>query len=86
MCVCLNKYELASVQMALSEIDPHAFYVIQEGVRVGGNFGRHLSPQTRTPHCPLGNGVFFCVEAQKSLVVSLRGAAIRFLPLRTDRR
>ena len=44
MCVCLNKYELASVQMALSEIDPHAFYVIQEGVRVGGNFGRHLSP------------------------------------------
>ena len=43
MCVCLNKYELASVQMALSEIDPHAFYVVQEGVRVGGNFGRHLS-------------------------------------------
>ena len=44
MCVCLNKYELASVQMAPSEIDPHAFYVIQEGVWVGGNFGRHLSP------------------------------------------
>ena len=43
MCVCLNKYELASVQMALHEIDPHAFYVVQEGVRVGGNFGRHLS-------------------------------------------
>ena len=43
MCVCLNKYELASVQMALHDIDPHAFYVIQEGVRVGGNFGRHLS-------------------------------------------
>ena len=43
LCVCLNKYELASVQMALHEIDPHAFYVVQEGVRVGGNFGRHLS-------------------------------------------
>ena len=44
MCVCLNKYEVVSVQMALHEIDPHAFYVLQEGVRVGGNFGRHLSP------------------------------------------
>lgn len=32
-----------SVQMALSEIDPHAFTIIQEGIRVGGNFGRHLS-------------------------------------------
>ena len=44
LCVCLNKYEVMSVQMALHEIDPHAFYVVQEGVRVGGNFGRHLSP------------------------------------------
>ena len=43
MCVCLNKYEVVSVQMALHDIDPHAFYVVQEGVRVGGNFGRHLS-------------------------------------------
>lgn len=44
LCVCLNKYEVMSVQMALHEIDPHAFYVVQEGVHVGGNFGRHLSP------------------------------------------
>ena len=43
MCVCLSKYEVVSVQMALSEIDPHAFTIIQEGIRVGGNFGRHLS-------------------------------------------
>ena len=43
LCVCLSKYEVVSVQMALSEIDPHAFTIIQEGIRVGGNFGRHLS-------------------------------------------
>ena len=43
LCVCLSKYEVVSVQMALSEIDPHAFTIIQEAIRVGGNFGRHLS-------------------------------------------
>ena len=43
LCVCLSKYEVLSLQMALHEIDPHAFFVIQEGVRVGGNFDRHLS-------------------------------------------
>lgn len=43
LCVCLSKYEAVSLQMALNEVDPHAFFVIQEGVHVGGNFGRHLS-------------------------------------------
>ena len=43
LCVCLSKYEVMSLQMALHEVDPHAFFVIQEGVRVGGNFDRHLS-------------------------------------------
>ena len=38
-----DKYCYEKLQMALHDIDPHAFYVIQEGVRVGGNFGRHLS-------------------------------------------
>lgn len=43
LCVCLSKYEVVTVQMALNEIDPHAFTIVQEGIRVGGNFGRHLS-------------------------------------------
>ena len=43
LCVCLSKYEVVSVQMALDQVDPHAFTIIKEGIRVGGNFGRHLS-------------------------------------------
>lgn len=42
LCVCLNKYEVASVQQATREIDPQAFVIVQEGVTTGGNFERHL--------------------------------------------
>ena len=44
LCVCLSKYEVVSLQLTLHELDPHAFFILKEGVRVGGNFGRHLSP------------------------------------------
>lgn len=42
LCVCLNKYEVASVQQATREIDPKAFLIVQEGVTTAGNFERHL--------------------------------------------
>ena len=43
LCVCLSKYEVITLQAELHEIDPHAFIVVQEGIRVSGNFDRHLS-------------------------------------------
>lgn len=43
LCVCLSKYEVISVQEELRRVDAHAFFVVQEGVRIGGNFERHLS-------------------------------------------
>ena len=42
LCVCLNKYEILTVQQMLREVDSHAFFIVQEGVRVGGYFERHL--------------------------------------------
>ena len=43
LCVCLSKYEIDTLQRAMREIDPHAFFIVQEGVHTGGNFKRHLS-------------------------------------------
>lgn len=42
LCVCLSKYEIDELRRVLHELDPNAFYIVQEGVRVGGNFVRHL--------------------------------------------
>lgn len=42
LCVCLNKYEILTVQQMLREVDSDAFFIVQEGVRVGGHFERHL--------------------------------------------
>ena len=42
LCVCLSKYEILTVQQMLREVDGDAFFVVQEGVRVGGHFERHL--------------------------------------------
>ena len=42
LCVCLSKYEIESLQMAVHQIDPHAFITVQEGVHTIGNFKRHL--------------------------------------------
>ena len=39
LCVCLSKYEIDTLEQV---IDPNAFFVMQEGVRVVGNFKRHL--------------------------------------------
>lgn len=43
LCVCLSKYEIDTLQHATHEIDPHAFFIVQEGVHTVGNFKRHLS-------------------------------------------
>ena len=43
LCVCLNKYEIATLQQTVREMDPHAFFIVHEGVRALGNFERHLS-------------------------------------------
>ena len=42
LCVCLSKYEIDTLQDVLHQVDPEAFYIVQEGVHAGGNFERHL--------------------------------------------
>lgn len=43
LCVCLNKYEIEDLQVELRKVDPHAFFIVQEGVHVSGNFERRLT-------------------------------------------
>lgn len=38
MCICLSKYELDELRHALHTLDPNAFLVAQEGVRIHGNY------------------------------------------------
>ena len=42
LCVCLSKYEIEEMRHAGHTIDPNAFFTVQEGVRVYGNFRRKL--------------------------------------------
>lgn len=42
LCVCLTKYEIEELLHAVNTIDPHAFFTVQEGVRVYGNFQRRI--------------------------------------------
>lgn len=42
LCVSLSKYEIEELLHAVHSIDPHAFFTVQEGVRVYGNFRRKL--------------------------------------------
>ena len=42
LCVCFSKFEEDDLREAVREIDPRAFVIVQEGVRVGGNFLRKL--------------------------------------------
>ena len=43
LCVCLSKYQIDELQDRVREIDPGAFFIIQEGIRVVGAFDRNLS-------------------------------------------
>lgn len=42
LCVCLSKYEIEELMRTVHNIDPNAFLIVQEGVRVFGNFQRKL--------------------------------------------
>ena len=39
----MNKFEIGDLREALREIDPKAFFIVQEGVHVSSNFDRRLS-------------------------------------------
>ncbi len=43
LCVCMNKYEVDDFREALHREDPNAFFTVQEGVHISGNFDRRLS-------------------------------------------
>ena len=43
LCTCLNKYELDSLRQEAKEIAPDAFFIVNEGVNVAGNFKHHLN-------------------------------------------
>ncbi len=43
LCVCVTKFEESDLREIVHEMDPHAFIIVQEGVRVGGNFVRKIS-------------------------------------------
>ena len=42
LCVCFSKFEENDLREIIREADPHAFMIVQEGVRVGGNFLRKI--------------------------------------------
>lgn len=43
LCVCVTKFEEDDLRCAMRELDPHAFFVVQEGVRIDGNFVRKIT-------------------------------------------
>lgn len=43
LCVCLSKYEIDDLRVELHKVDPHAFFIINEGVHVSSNFERRLT-------------------------------------------
>ncbi|MEG1658821.1 MAG: YitT family protein, partial [Oscillibacter sp.] len=42
LCVCLSKYEIEELLHTVRTIDPNAFLVVEEGVRVFGNFQKRV--------------------------------------------
>lgn len=43
MCVAVSKFEEEDLRRIVLETDPHAFFIVHEGVRVEGNFIRKIS-------------------------------------------
>lgn len=43
LCVCVSKFEEDDLRSVVRELDPHAFFIVQERVRIEGNFLRKLS-------------------------------------------
>jgi len=42
LCVCLSKYEIDELLHVVRTLDPQAFFTVQKGVQVYGNFPRRL--------------------------------------------
>ena len=42
MCVCVSKFEVDELRQIVRELDPHAFFIVQEGVRIEGHFIRKV--------------------------------------------
>lgn len=42
LCVCISKFEEDALRSVVRELDPHAFFIVQEGVRIDGNFLKKL--------------------------------------------
>ena len=42
MCVAVSKCEVEDLRRIVIELDPHAFFIVQEGVRIEGNFIRNI--------------------------------------------
>lgn len=42
MCVAVSKFEVEDLRRIVLEMDPHAFFIVQEGVRIEGNFIRKI--------------------------------------------
>lgn len=40
LCVCISKFEEDELRETVRELDPGAFFIVQEGVRIDGNFIR----------------------------------------------
>ena len=43
LCVCVSKFEESELREIVHGLDPHAFFITQEGVRISGNFVRKIS-------------------------------------------
>lgn len=43
LCIILSKYEIPALKAIIREIDPHAFVIFKEGVKVDGNYLKKLS-------------------------------------------
>ena len=42
LCVILSKYEVPALKAIIREIDPHAFVIVKEGVKIEGNYLKKL--------------------------------------------
>jgi len=38
-----HRKQIQTLQQEVRKVDPNAFFIVQEGVRVGGNFEKHLN-------------------------------------------
>jgi len=43
LCVCISKFEESELREVIHTVDEHAFFTMQEGVRINGNFVKKLS-------------------------------------------